>query len=68
MRSPAATSSSPLFLVFLLLPIYWLVNMSFKTNTEIITTMTLVARTADAGQLPRASSPTRPGTRATSTR
>ena len=30
-----------LFLMFLLLPIYWLVNMSFKTNTEIVTTMTL---------------------------
>src|SRR5215210_468598 len=30
-----------LFLVFLLLPIYWLVNMSFKTNNEIVTTMTL---------------------------
>ena len=30
-----------LFLVFLLLPIYWLVNMSFKTNLEITTTMTL---------------------------
>jgi ABC-type Fe3+ transport system permease subunit len=29
------------FLVFLLLPIYWLVNMSFKTNNEIVTTMTL---------------------------
>ena len=29
------------FLAFLLLPIYWLVNMSFKTNTEIVTTMTL---------------------------
>ena len=25
-----------LYLVFLLLPIYWLVNMSFKTNTEIL--------------------------------
>ena len=24
-----------LFLIFLMLPIYWLVNMSFKTNTEI---------------------------------
>lgn len=24
------------YLVFLMLPIYWLVNMSFKTNTEII--------------------------------
>ena len=30
-----------LFLVFLLLPIYWLVNMSFKTNAEIVSTMTL---------------------------
>jgi len=29
------------FLIFLLLPIYWLVNMSFKTNAEIVTTMTL---------------------------
>ena len=29
------------FLAFLLLPIYWLVNMSFKTNNEIVTTMTL---------------------------
>ena len=29
------------FLIFLLLPIYWLVNMSFKTNNEIVTTMTL---------------------------
>src|SRR3954452_7495203 len=30
-----------LFLIFLLLPIYWLVNMSFKTNSEIVSTMTL---------------------------
>jgi glycerol transport system permease protein len=30
-----------LFLVFLLLPIYWLVNMSLKTNTEIVSSMTL---------------------------
>ena len=29
------------YIVFLLLPIYWLVNMSFKTNQEIVTTMTL---------------------------
>ena len=29
------------FLAFLLLPIYWLVNMSFKTNNEIVTTMHL---------------------------
>ena len=30
-----------LFLIFLLLPIYWLVNMSFKTNEENVSTMTL---------------------------
>ncbi|MDX6805730.1 carbohydrate ABC transporter permease [Terrihabitans rhizophilus] len=31
-----------LYILFLLVPIYWLVNMSFKTNQEILTTMTLV--------------------------
>ena len=25
-----------LYLVFLMLPIYWLINMSLKTNTEIV--------------------------------
>ena len=25
-----------LYLIFLLLPIYWLINMSLKTNTEIL--------------------------------
>lgn len=30
-----------LYIVFLMLPIYWLINMSFKTNTEIITGLTL---------------------------
>jgi glycerol transport system permease protein len=29
------------FLVFLLLPIYWLVNMSLKTNTEIVSGLTI---------------------------
>src|SRR5918995_969193 len=33
-----------LYLVFLMLPIYWLVNMSLKTNTEITTTLTLWPR------------------------
>jgi glycerol transport system permease protein len=31
----------PLYLLFLMLPIYWLINMSFKTNAEITNTMTL---------------------------
>ena len=30
-----------LYIVFLLVPIYWLVNMSFKTNREIVTSLTL---------------------------
>jgi glycerol transport system permease protein len=30
------------YLVFLMVPIYWLINMSFKTNTEITTTMSVV--------------------------
>ena len=30
-----------LYIVFLLVPIYWLVNMSFKTNQEILSTFTL---------------------------
>jgi glycerol transport system permease protein len=31
-----------LYLIFLMLPIYWLINMSFKTTQEITTGMTLV--------------------------
>ena len=34
-----------LYLIFLLLPIYWLVNMSLKTNDEIVSTMTLYPHT-----------------------
>lgn len=30
-----------LYLIFLILPIYWLVNMSFKTNEEILSTFSL---------------------------
>lgn len=30
-----------LYIVFLMLPIYWLINMSFKTNTEIVSSLTL---------------------------
>ncbi|MGH1423276.1 MAG: carbohydrate ABC transporter permease [Pseudooceanicola sp.] len=31
-----------LYLLFLMLPIYWLLNMSFKTNTEILNSFTLI--------------------------
>jgi len=30
-----------LYMIFALLPIYWMVNMSFKTNEEIVTSFTL---------------------------
>ena len=33
-----------LYLLFLLLPIYWLVNMSLKTNSEILNSFTLWPR------------------------
>ena len=33
-----------LYITFLLVPIYWLVNMSFKTNQEIVSTMTIFPR------------------------
>ena len=29
------------YIIFLMLPIYWLINMSFKTNREILSTFTL---------------------------
>ena len=30
------------YILFLLVPIYWLLNMSFKSNTEILGGLTLV--------------------------
>jgi glycerol transport system permease protein len=30
-----------LYIIFLLVPIYWLINMSFKTNREIVSSLTL---------------------------
>ena len=30
-----------LYLIFLMLPVYWLINMSLKTNTEILGTFSL---------------------------
>ena len=37
-----------LFLVFLLLPIYWLINMSLKTNTEIVSALATVPQQVEA--------------------
>ena len=57
-----------IYIIFLMLPIYWLINMSFKTNQEILSS--LLALAARIRPLPTigSSSPTRPGIRATSTR
>lgn len=30
-----------IYIVFLILPIYWLINMSFKTNAEIVSSLTI---------------------------
>ena len=30
------------YLVFAILPVYWMINMSFKTNEEILSTFSLV--------------------------
>ncbi len=47
-RQPFRPSGSAvvmtLYLLFLLLPIYWLLNMSLKTNTEILNSFTLWPR------------------------
>lgn len=40
-RVKTATVVMSLYLLFMLLPIYWLLNMSLKTNTEILNTFTL---------------------------
>ena len=42
MRLRGSALVMTLYILFLLIPIYWLVNMSFKTNTEITSTFTLL--------------------------
>jgi glycerol transport system permease protein len=41
MRLRGSALVMTIYLLFLLIPIYWLVNMSFKTNTEITSTFSL---------------------------
>ena len=41
MRIRSSAIVMTLYLLFLMIPIYWLVNMSLKTNTEITSTFTL---------------------------
>lgn len=45
MRLRGSALVMTLYLLFLLIPIYWLVNMSFKTNTEITSTFSLYPTT-----------------------
>ena len=40
-----------IYFLFLLLPIYWLFNMSLKTNEEILSGLTLVPAAPDDRQL-----------------
>ena len=40
-RVKGSTVVMALYLLFLMLPIYWLLNMSLKTNTEIVSAFTL---------------------------
>ena len=56
-----------LYLAFAILPLYWMLNMSFKTNTEIVSTLTLCRAISPSSTTAR-SSPIRPGIPATSTR
>ena len=42
MRARSSAIVMTVYLLFLLIPIYWLINMSLKTNTEITSTFTLI--------------------------
>ena len=55
----ARSSSWSLYLVFAILPMYWMVNMSFKTNEEILSHLLALAAALHAGTTTRPSSPTR---------
>ena len=49
MKNRSAAIVMTVYLLFLLVPIYWLVNMSLKTNTEITSTFSLFPRTLTFG-------------------
>ena len=66
-RSSWRDLSRALDLLFAVLPLYWMVNMSFKTNTEILNGLTLWPATSRSSTI-APSSPIRPGIRATSIR
>ena len=45
MRSRTSATVMFFYLLFLLIPIYWLVNMSLKTNEEITSTFSIIPNT-----------------------
>lgn len=45
MKNRASLITMTLYLLFLLIPIYWLINMSLKTNTEITSTFSIYPQT-----------------------
>ncbi|WP_426034230.1 carbohydrate ABC transporter permease [Cypionkella sp. TWP1-2-1b2] len=45
MKNRASLITMTLYLLFLLIPIYWLINMSLKTNTEITSTFSIFPQT-----------------------
>ena len=53
MTEPASKGHAFLiaYLVFAILPIYWMVNMSFKTNEEILVELLVLAAALHLGQL-----------------
>ena len=67
MRIRPASIALIIYLLLLMLPIYWMVNMSLRNNADILTTFSLIPTLRRSATTPR-SSPTRPGTAPTSTR
>ena len=45
MKNRTSAIVMTVYLLFLLIPIYWLINMSLKTNTEITSTFSLIPNT-----------------------
>ena len=45
MKNRASLITMTIYLLFLLIPIYWLINMSLKTNTEITSTFSVFPQT-----------------------
>ncbi len=49
MKNRGSAITMTIYLLFVLIPIYWLINMSLKTNTEITSTFSLFPQTLTFG-------------------